>query len=89
MKKRAMKKYIPKDTIYCNECKYLHHITTIILNETNCEYAKDCEHKPCWSKPNNSCRTIVYRCDYLNYTDWEQESLLWDGCKECGEHEDY
>lgn len=89
MKKRAMKKWIPKNTIYCDGCPYRHYITTVILNENNCNYAEECEFKPCWTNPNNSCRNIVYKCDYLNYVDWEQDSLLWDGCKECGVHDNF
>lgn len=82
MKKRAMKKWIPKNTPYCRDCKWRHYITTIKRDKSNCEYVNECDEE-CWTKPENSCRDIVYRCDYLNYTDWEQESLLWDGCKEC------
>lgn len=83
MKKRAMKKWMPKDTVYCENCKWRHYITTIKRDKNNCKYANECEEE-CWTKAENSCRDIVYRCDYLDYTDWHQESLLWDGCKECG-----
>lgn len=84
MKKRAMKKYIPKGTLYCNNCKWDKYITTIKLHrDTNCKHKNECNEE-CWTKPNNSCRIHVHRCEYLNYTDWEQDSLLWDGCKECG-----
>ena len=89
MKKRAMKKWIPKDTCYCGECPHHHYITTIKFNETNCEYVENCKDKPCWTRAENSCRSIVYKCDYLKYIDWKQESLLWDGCKECGVHTDF
>ena len=78
-----MVKYIPKDTIYCRHCPWLKYITTIKLNKTNCEYANTCE-EVCWAKPETSCHIPVYRCEYLDYTDWKKESLLWDGVKECG-----
>jgi hypothetical protein len=95
MKKRAMKKYIPKETNYCHGngtkkspyCKWLKYITTIKLHrDTGCEYADTCNEKY-WSNSRNSCRNRVYRCEYLNYTDWTEDSLLWDACKECGIHE--
>lgn len=64
MKKRAMKKWIPKDICYCGNCKWRS------LNET-----KD-------NQMNGYCK-------YLNLGDWYKEGtlLLWDGCKECGEHD--
>jgi len=87
MKKRAMKKWIPKDTSYCGRCKWHKYITTIKLDRnTNCKYL--CEEE-CWTTPQTCCRNTVYRCEYLNYTDWNQSSLLWDGCKECGVKEDF
>lgn len=84
MKKRAMKKWIPKNTSYCNNCKWRHYLTTIKVDESNCEYQETCKHKPCWSNSSNSCNVVVHKCDFLNFIDWHQESLLWDGCKECG-----
>ena len=32
MKKRAMKKYIPKNTVYCGNCKWRHFLGTICLH---------------------------------------------------------
>jgi len=32
MKKRAMKKYIPKNTMYCGNCKWRHFLGTIYLH---------------------------------------------------------
>lgn len=101
MKKRAMKKWIPRDTCYCGGCKWRKYIRTDLMCKS--EYKNnvmnnirqldkgdkiiECNHtdckEECWTDPSSSCRAIVYRCDYLNYTDLEQNSLLWDGCKEC------
>lgn len=86
MKRRAMKKWIPKG-MYCSGCRYKKYITTIKLNSHNCKYASSCDdgmNNACWSTPENSCRHVVYKCEYLNFVDWEEETLLWDGCKECG-----
>ena len=93
MKKRAMKKWIPRG-VYCYgngtkkypSCKWRKHITSIKKNKLNCEYANECTEE-CWSKPNNSCYSLVYKCEYMKYIDWKQESLLWDSCKECGAKE--
>lgn len=68
MKKRAMKKWIPKG-MYCygngtHSCKWRKCITT--------------------TKSNSPYKHLVYKCEYMNYIDWEQDSLLWDSCKECG-----
>ena len=96
MKKRAMKKWIPKDTIYCHGrgtkkspyCKWLKYITTIYHDENTCEFSKECqsmtEGKGC-----SHCPTRVYKCEYMNYIDWDEDSLLWDECKECGVKEDF
>lgn len=94
MKKRAMKKYIPKKTPYCytwendkrKYCPWRKYIKTIYYNldEQNCPHTNDCEDRDkCWTSPDKSCRVRVYRCEYLGYTDYEEESLLWDACKEC------
>lgn len=82
MKKRAMKKWIPKG-VYCNNCKWGKYITTIKRDKNNCRYANEC-NKKCWSDLYTSCYDIVYKCEYMNFIDWEQKSLLWDRCKECG-----
>lgn len=95
MKKRAMKKWIPKG-LYCYDivkskngkhmrrtCKWFKYITTIIHDENNCKYANECDNIIQGIGCEN-CPTNVYRCKYLNYTDWNEESLLWDSCKECG-----
>lgn len=100
MKKRVMKKWIPKDTIYCNGCKWRKYIKTRFLHKNpeelkvhslknvvfeRCEYADECEGK-CWTNEQTRCYTEVWRCEYMGYTDYDQDSLLWDGCKECGVH---
>ena len=47
----------------------------------------NCRHD-CWKGENAKCKIHVVRCNYLNYTDDNEDSLLWDGCKECGIHLD-
>lgn len=52
MKKRAMKKWIPKG-MYCHgngtkkypNCKWRKYITTIKLNKDNCEHANECKEE--------------------------------------------
>ena len=44
---------------------------------------KECEEK-CWEQPDTQCEIIVCKCEYLNYIDREQDSLLFDSVKECG-----
>jgi hypothetical protein len=58
VKKRAMKKWIPKG-IYCDGCKWWHHIKTIKLNRNNCEYT-ECQ-EVCWTKPKNSCKVDIVK----------------------------
>ena len=90
MKKRAMKKWIPEGC-YCSgtgtkkypNCKWRKYCGTKKLNKDNCEFANECEGN-CWTNPQNSCTHIIYKCEYMNFTDFNQDSLLWDGCKECG-----
>lgn len=64
MKKRSMKKWIPKATPYCENCKW-HRIYS---------------NKP--YQENGYCK-------YIGRGDWQDDSmgLLWDGDKECEEHE--
>lgn len=95
MKKRAMKKWIPKNTIYCKDCKWRRFLGTFKchMNPPNekgwvkCNVSSGCVPTDCWDGDEiTKCRLHIYRCDYLGYTDAEQRSLLWDGCKECGVH---
>lgn len=72
MKKRAMKKYIPKNTLYCYSVKYTNGKRIII---------------PCkwWSKNKNKNKQENGYCSYLKVGDWQEKGtcLLWDQCKEC------
>ena len=86
MKKRAMKKYIPKNTCYCYKysptrgyyrCKWFKFLGINKLNRETCEYAPECGEKEC------KCQYSIYRCEYLGFTDKQNETLLWDECKEC------
>lgn len=91
MKKRVMKKYIPKG-IYCYDengtCKWMKRIGYRKIHRINCEFANECEEK-CWESYDTQCQLFVYRCEYLKYTDFEEESLLWDFCKECNVKRDW
>lgn len=93
MNRRQKKKKIPKHTLYCDHCPFWQYIERTILCKDvknppypgkwkECEY-QDCE-KGCWKTPQTSCSVRVVRCRYMKYTDEREESLLWDGCKECG-----
>lgn len=72
MKKRAMKKYIPKNTFYCYKVKYVNGERITI---------------PCknWVKVKSKPEQLNGYCKYLKLGDWQSEgfSLLWDQCKEC------
>ena len=58
MKKRQMKKWIPKGTLYCHGCRW------------------------------RTRRNDKAYCLYLHMSDNDIDcGLLWDGCKECGEHD--
>ena len=93
MKKRVMKKYIPKNTVYCGNCKWRHFIKSVRYHRSppdengweQCEHAQSCKND-CWTDSYSSCYGEIWRCDYLKFTDTQQDSLLWDGCKECGVH---
>ena len=69
MKKRAMKKYIPKNTFYC----YARHSGTF----TPCKWYSTNENKN--KQDNGFCRYIGSGDWQAEYT-----SLLFDMCKECG-----
>lgn len=88
MKKRAMKKWIPKNTLYCYDvkkgrCKWLHYLGFVQWNKSNCEFAETCKQKEC------NCKTSIMKCDYLGIVDSNDETLLWDSCKECGISENW
>lgn len=80
MNQRIMKKKIPKHTVYCDDCPHRQFINYLVLNRQTCRFSSECEQMtPCHCRP-----LLVYRCAYLKWTDYEEQSLLWDGCKECG-----
>lgn len=80
MKKRAMKKYIPKNTDYCRDCRNLKYLKMtydkmIITNKDNPkEYIE------------KDVKVPVYICRYTGSTT-DYDSLLFDGCKTCCEKE--
>lgn len=86
MKTRAMKKWIPKGC-YCydknGKCKWWHFLGWKEWNKENCEFAETCKNTEC------NCRTSKVYCEYLKLYDEEDDSFLWDMCKECGEHEEW
>lgn len=85
MKKRKMKKYIPKDTSYCCDCRWWKYIGMNYKYLGECDLKAECGDK-CGKTPETMCQYPIIRCEYIGYTDRENESLLWDKCKECGEH---
>ena len=92
MKKRTMKKYIPKDTFYCGDCRWRHFLGTIFLHRNpedcpnnpveKCDCSNTCEYE-CWTGGSTNCSKEIWKCDYLGMIDKKQERQLWDGCKEC------
>lgn len=85
MKKRTMKKWIPKETSYCGSCKWRKYIGIKEHYKGSCYFRETCKVKDkCGIEPQYMCQNTVWKCKYLNYTDYNQTSLLWDGCKECG-----
>lgn len=79
MKKRQMKKWIPKDTDYCYDnsglCKWYQY-----LGQRNYKYTENGEEK---------IEIVpVKGCMYLGLNDFDSDDLLilHDQCKECGEH---
>lgn len=77
MKKRAMKKWIPKNTCYCYNI--IDKTKEGKLTTKNCKWYK-------YLKSISGFKSYekVFKCEYLGYIDYEQDSLLWDKCKECG-----
>lgn len=79
MNQRIMKKKIPKQTVYCGHCPHRQFVKRVLLTRRTCPHGTTCEQtKPCY------CPLVVYRCAYLKWTDYEERSLLSEGCKECG-----
>lgn len=79
-------------SLYCDKCPYWKMLGIVKLhrNPPNDNFQKcdivDCDND-CWSEPFYSCRYNVIKCEYLNYIDEKQESLLYEKCKECGINE--
>lgn len=72
MKKRQMKKHIPYGD-YCYNCKWRKFKGRRFVTGIYQDEPYE-EHIP------------IFQCLYLNITDRDMETLLWDGIKECGEH---
>lgn len=72
MKKRAMKKWIPKNTLYCYKVKYINGKRITIP----CRHLVYNKKKP---------EQLSGYCKYLKTGDWYKDGtmLLWDQCKEC------
>lgn len=67
-----MKKYIPYGD-YCYNCKWRSFVRLkLVVGVYEGEPYE--EHIP------------IFKCKYLNITDKDMDTLLWDGIKECGEH---
>lgn len=75
MKKRAMKKYIPRETMYCDGCK--NYIYFKIVNDYMV-YPKNGNKETI----KISCKYIAHKCRYTNVSD-ERDALLYDQCKVC------
>ena len=85
MKKRAMKKWIPKNTVYCYE-----HLERINRDSWGMKYVGHCKWRVRKKhKPDEYGIEEEWFCKYLGRFDSELGcGLLWDACKECGEHYD-
>ena len=75
MKKRAMKKWIPKNTPYCGSCKWRHYIYMICYHRSpedfkpfsdaakivvkKCEFENSCKEKECWNQKRMSSCCMV------------------------------
>ncbi|MGL4850891.1 MAG: hypothetical protein ACRC28_18550 [Clostridium sp.] len=70
MKKRAMKKYIPKNTDYCYDCK--NRVNWKIIPK----YLDFCEKEI-------PIQVEAFRCRYCR-VDSETDACFWDGIKSCG-----
>ena len=96
MKKRAMKKWIPKNTHYCYQFKRVVRDTEgkpWIITSTcrNYVYFKAVDDEVCIPNSNGDMeyhpvKRAVYRCRYTGITT-EEDYLLDDQCKVCGEKE--
>lgn len=83
LKKALMWIKIPRG-IYCDGCPYWHFIRVReIYKESNCQWKDDCKEL-CGLDNSHKCKCNVIKCDYLDFIDSDEKTLLWDGCKECG-----
>ena len=78
MKKRAMKKWIPRNTRYCGNCKWRSLSSKLPAYENGfCKYLEKSDYQ----------LNEIYNKDSVDifpYIDLHfPTSLLWDGCKEC------
>lgn len=100
VEKEEKKKLIPKG-IYCDsngeQCPWLRYIGERKLHAHPpsveyklCPESDECEEH-CWTIPITYCwqSQSVVRCEYMDFTDWDEETLLWDGVKECGVNKDW
>lgn len=74
MKKRKMKKYIPHGD-YCYNCKWRVYLGKKFVAGIYQDEPYE-EHIP------------IFMCRYLNIIDKDMETLLWEGIKECGIHQE-
>ena len=84
MKKRAMKKWIPKQTCYCYD-----HLTRAKTDKPGVlRYVGHCKWRQLRRRIDEEYGTEKeWYCAYLGkYDDEIDVGLLWDACKECGEH---
>lgn len=83
MNKRKKKKYIPKNTFYCERCTfYVSRGSVILTRESGCEHAEYCTND-CLIEGKASCTYNEYRCSYLGIVDRDGETALSDGVKVC------
>ena len=78
-------KLIPNG-IYCYGCPYYKYIETIQLFKNNgeiCPSRNECKEE-CGTTDSTSCTIKIIRCEYMDYTDYTEDTLLWDMVKECG-----
>ena len=80
MKKRAMKKWIPKDTPYC------YAALKPIKGSYGVRYVGHCPWRTIRTCTDEHGTHEEYFCLYTGQFD---QGLLWDAVKECGEHDTF
>ena len=94
MKKRSMKKWIPKG-MYCDNCKWHSYKKNLPYQENRyCKYLNKSDYQLNEEYNKQEIKMLVNDVNaeyYDKETTIEKEfdlhfpiSLLWDGCKECG-----